>query len=145
MLGITDSIKNYVIIGLLAALALGGFAHWVQTSYLKASLAEERKKVAELEADVTSLTNHLETATTANKAMAGTIMKQNTYIATLVADEQRRRSASAAALAKAQADGAKWRTLYDGLLSAGPVSSNLCESADDKLNKYIQVRKGEKQ
>ena len=145
MFGVTDTIKNYIIIALVIALGVVGAAAWLKITYLEAANTTLEANNTALTSENNILRDNLAVAESVNRRFEVTLTTQNKEIMRLGQEAEARRIIAADAVSKARAETAKWKHLYDALLSAPPASADECTATDQRLNGYFQLRQGEKQ
>ncbi len=134
---IFDQAKNYLILGLVAALVVGGGFHWSRVTYLE-------RKITTLTEENNTLNLQLELAIDTNKKLVGDVRRQNESIRAYANAASAAREQADLAIAKAKADSAAWRKKYEKVLSEPPANpADLCGSLDLRLSQYIDYRAGE--
>lgn len=141
MFGPMSAVQKYVIIGLLVvALALG--AGWgIHSTYLKAIIASQKGTIAEQEGTISNLRANIKIVEQANATLEASIDKQNEKITGWIAAVDERKKAADAALAKAKAEGEKWRKKTQQLLESPPINpASECESLNARIDQYLELR-----
>lgn len=141
MFGALSAVQRYVMLGLLIAL-IAALAGWgIHAMYLRATIASQAGTIREQSGSIKLLEANLTIAVEANTALTASLETQNKQVNTWLAEVEKRKLASDAALAKAKADGERWKKMYGKILDAPPSNpSNDCESLAVRMDQYLELR-----
>lgn len=136
-----STLQRNLIIG-LAGFCLALIAGWgIHATFLSARVASLEGTVKSQKGTIDLLTTNLQIATDANTQLSNEVKVQNEAVQKYLDAAAQATANAKAAVAKAKADGEKWRKKYEAILSQPPANpEDECQSLGIRLNQYLDLR-----
>jgi hypothetical protein len=141
MFGALSVAQKYLIIGLFVAFLAVAAGWGIHATYLRAVIASQKGTIAEQEGTIANLKANIKIVEGANATLSASIDTQNSKIKGWLDAVDARQKAADLALAKAKAEGEKWRKRTQQLLDSPPTNPAAeCESLNARIDQYLDLR-----
>lgn len=136
-----DNIKNYLIIGLVLALAGLGLWHWTEVKVLKHTITTQGNTITEQEGTIKSLKVNLKAAEDVNKELAKSVETQNGKIKEWEDASRKQKEDADKAIQKATAEREAWKNKFQSIWLSAPIDpKDVCRSLGVTIDEYLKAR-----